>query len=368
MLLKEWLIENYMQEELADYAGVIGAVSSEEAEQMEASDLAEKTAAFLLQPEIMRKRLGVMTDAQERLFDRLTEENMIYNPARQDADLVLQLAEMDYAFLSRDDVLVLPDDVKEVFRSEVDTPDFRRTRRMTGWLMECLWYAGAFYAVVPADTMLRLYAVRPGFRANLAELKELMKGIPQDLTEMYFTGENFISAEYMEPDRMEALLKEQGDHTYCLPDWHEIRDYWDNQYISENAAYKALQEFLTGGCGLETDRVDELLSEAWAEFEIGDTAEQFLEKAKEAGFVLTDPAQAKRFEDLVKQCRENTRMLPLRGAMPCEAASLKVVDSSGTRVRSGKKIYPNDPCPCGSGKKYKQCCGRRTAVKTVSEK
>ncbi|MBQ6856064.1 MAG: SEC-C domain-containing protein, partial [Lachnospiraceae bacterium] len=22
------------------------------------------------------------------------------------------------------------------------------------------------------------------------------------------------------------------------------------------------------------------------------------------------------------------------------------------------KIYPNDPCPCGSGKKYKKCCGR----------
>ncbi|MFR8386552.1 MAG: SEC-C metal-binding domain-containing protein, partial [Blautia massiliensis (ex Durand et al. 2017)] len=21
--------------------------------------------------------------------------------------------------------------------------------------------------------------------------------------------------------------------------------------------------------------------------------------------------------------------------------------------------YPNDPCPCGSGKKYKKCCGRR---------
>ena len=23
------------------------------------------------------------------------------------------------------------------------------------------------------------------------------------------------------------------------------------------------------------------------------------------------------------------------------------------------KIYPNEPCPCGSGKKYKKCCGRR---------
>ncbi|MCI5849638.1 MAG: preprotein translocase subunit SecA [Lachnospiraceae bacterium] len=26
--------------------------------------------------------------------------------------------------------------------------------------------------------------------------------------------------------------------------------------------------------------------------------------------------------------------------------------------RTGKKIQPNDPCPCGSGRKYKQCCGR----------
>ena len=31
---------------------------------------------------------------------------------------------------------------------------------------------------------------------------------------------------------------------------------------------------------------------------------------------------------------------------------------SGTIRREGKKIGRNDPCPCGSGKKYKQCCGR----------
>lgn len=36
-------------------------------------------------------------------------------------------------------------------------------------------------------------------------------------------------------------------------------------------------------------------------------------------------------------------------------------DSAGPRIvkRSGRKVYPNDPCPCGSGKKYKQCCGRK---------
>ena len=29
--------------------------------------------------------------------------------------------------------------------------------------------------------------------------------------------------------------------------------------------------------------------------------------------------------------------------------------------RKEEKVYPNDPCPCGSGKKYKQCCGRKAA-------
>ncbi len=31
----------------------------------------------------------------------------------------------------------------------------------------------------------------------------------------------------------------------------------------------------------------------------------------------------------------------------------------GPKKRENVKVYPNDPCPCGSGKKYKQCCGRK---------
>ena len=37
-------------------------------------------------------------------------------------------------------------------------------------------------------------------------------------------------------------------------------------------------------------------------------------------------------------------------------------DDSGPKKpvqKAEKKVYPNDPCPCGSGKKYKQCCGRK---------
>ena len=38
-------------------------------------------------------------------------------------------------------------------------------------------------------------------------------------------------------------------------------------------------------------------------------------------------------------------------------ALFKEQKASGTIVKEAK-VYPNDPCPCGSGKKYKKCCGK----------
>ena len=33
--------------------------------------------------------------------------------------------------------------------------------------------------------------------------------------------------------------------------------------------------------------------------------------------------------------------------------------AKGPVKRMEAKVYPNDPCPCGSGKKYKQCCMKK---------
>ena len=44
------------------------------------------------------------------------------------------------------------------------------------------------------------------------------------------------------------------------------------------------------------------------------------------------------------------------------AAKIPVMDLpnglDGPVKMSQKKVYPNDPCPCGSGKKFKKCCGK----------
>ncbi len=41
-----------------------------------------------------------------------------------------------------------------------------------------------------------------------------------------------------------------------------------------------------------------------------------------------------------------------------ERKALYKEQKESTTIRVGKKIGRNDPCPCGSGRKYKQCCGK----------
>jgi len=41
-----------------------------------------------------------------------------------------------------------------------------------------------------------------------------------------------------------------------------------------------------------------------------------------------------------------------------EAAAAAEAQVKAKPVRTGPKVGRNDPCPCGSGKKYKQCCGK----------
>ena len=56
----------------------------------------------------------------------------------------------------------------------------------------------------------------------------------------------------------------------------------------------------------------------------------------------------------VEQKVEREQVSKVTGTNKDEGPSVK-----GPARRTEKKIYPNDPCPCGSGKKYKNCCGRK---------
>ena len=74
------------------------------------------------------------------------------------------------------------------------------------------------------------------------------------------------------------------------------------------------------------------------------------------------------FDEMTENIREDTVRLLLRVKLEQKVEREQVAKVTGTnkddsgpkapKKRENTKIYPNDPCPCGSGKKYKQCCGR----------
>ncbi len=75
------------------------------------------------------------------------------------------------------------------------------------------------------------------------------------------------------------------------------------------------------------------------------------------------------FEAMTNSIQEDTVRILMHIKVEEKAEREEVAKVTGTNKddslakkpvqRVAQKVYPNDPCPCGSGKKYKQCCGRK---------
>ena len=75
------------------------------------------------------------------------------------------------------------------------------------------------------------------------------------------------------------------------------------------------------------------------------------------------------FDEMTSAMKEDTVKLLMHIRVEQKVEREEVAKATGTnkddtavrqpKRRENKKIYPNDPCPCGSGKKYKNCHGRK---------
>lgn len=63
------------------------------------------------------------------------------------------------------------------------------------------------------------------------------------------------------------------------------------------------------------------------------------------------------FINCINKMWNNTRMIVNRGFTPNELLDKETKSKKNDFGEKGKrKVYTNDPCSCGSGKKYKNCC------------
>lgn len=170
-----------------------------------------------------------------------------------------------------------------------------------------------------------------------------------------------------------------------------------------------LKQFFMKEMEMCEDDAGDMAGEIWKRVNLGDDMHGIMDWLNEMNFVFPCERSMESFVSLYQDAHNNTRMLSNRGYKPIElwqkegpkmAGKMPTVvpgSSQAARILQEnqeilrqmgvivdyeanadeiselhfpngmngqaknvvKKVYPNDPCPCGSGKKYKKCCGRK---------
>lgn len=396
-------LERYGKEDLTQFAKSLGI---NKLSKLRKAELTRKIADYLLDGEIMKLRLAVLTDAQIRLFEKALLKPFI--PSSDELEDAYKLNEMDYGTITFDDRLVIPDDVKEAYKA-INTPEFHSYRKQLSWLMNCLEVHNAFYGVAPADIVYEMYQRRPKYKIGKEAMLALFQKIPFDLNPCFLLEDILIEYTYRDEKNLKALTVMQGGKDFYIPSYREVLDYSKHGYLSENVAYQQLRKFLMEETGMSFEAAEDCTYEIWQAADKGDGLGDMVNwLGDEGNMILLLEKDMRQLIKLLQNATNSTRMLANRGFKPSELSNKRVfspsdqyptllpgstkaaelmkeiapdiegmgfdVDIDGLSttipvmnypngldkevVVSSRKIYPNDLCPCGSGRKYKKCCGR----------
>lgn len=393
-IMLKHILKLYDKQSLLDYARdlQIRRVSG-----LKKDELAEKIANELLTPSVMKRRIATFSKEERMLLERAMKSPFI--PSKDERDDAFALQEKDYAFLDKQNKLNVPVDVISAYE-KINTSEFQQYAKKMSWLAQCLYFGENFYGVFDKNVLLEMYNARKGYHISYEELERMCNEFPKDFTECCLEEERrFIVAEYLTYNsEYKKLLDIQEGKDFYIPTAEEVLDYYRNLYLSKEPAYQKLREFFQKEIGLSHRDAEDETAEIWEKIQCDmDFQDMFQYLLDLYGEELTE-RRLDKFVNLLQDANNHTRMQIHRGHTPkeimqCEmqkgyfvqaptivpgstaaanmlknasaelgAMGVKIDwDGNVAVVTDGnvsKKVYPNDPCPCGSGKKYKKCCGK----------
>ncbi|MGP4066121.1 YecA family protein [Oceanobacillus sp. M65] len=183
--------------------------------------------------------------------------------------------------------------------------------------------------------------------------------------EMYSDREGFSHWRVIDPKKVKREHKKRDDFSFFSFTKEQLLRAGEPDYIERNNSYMQLVQYLTRNYEMDKEEADEIVEECVYETQIGD----------ELGEVITFLGKVIEFEtmesvqqltDNVVNLMNNTKKWTLKGYSSIEIREqsesglhpLTKPKKNQLNITSNKKVGRNEPCPCGSGKKYKKCCGR----------
>ena len=178
-------------------------------------------------------------------------------------------------------------------------------------------------------------------------------------------GDFIISHSFETEKEYMALLRRQRGKDYYIPDYDMVKSLLKESVYKETPGFEAVHRRLTQEIK-DLEMAEAILEELAYYVKIEDWGiVEIMDSLCEWDIFFDDDKTATR---MTAALSEWIYHLPRwsecgysRKQRNKENDQLQYVLSSGfgKKKPASKKTYPNDPCPCGSGKKYKKCCGRQ---------
>ena len=404
MLLKEKL-NLYKKDDLKVFADDIGLAKLSK---LKKAELVERVAAMLLNPDVMFCRMSIFDDRAIEIFEKGIGK--FYRFTDDERDTVSILNEMDLAVVGEDDagedIVFVFDDVAEVWQG-VKNEKFEAYRKRASWVWKCLYWTEEMYGYTPIENFLDVINVKKELRMTGDELIEIFDHVPLDQLWTVRIDDIFLSTIYApDPDRLYDLRGRQQGKDYYIPTAAEVEELFDTCALLSTPAYQKMKKYMTKNMHLTVTEAEDILLDLWDMLSTDDDFHESVQWFMEQ-FETKTKKQAIDLLNLFMPLSNNTRMLSNKGHTPSElsgrikfgpgnmpvitagsslaagmlaeaapeirkmgfgldlesnAANIPVMDLpnglDGPVKMSQKKVYPNDPCPCGSGKKFKKCCGK----------
>lgn len=407
MLLKEHLNE-YTKNLLLDWARCYGVKGFST---LNKAQLIDRIVEAFCSDEILRKRMSCLTNEQLELF-RKGLNSQVYI---EDDEIIYAVKLNMYwlgSFGTDSENLVLYDEVKDAFL-RIDDEKFKEEQSKKNWLMKCIEYFNWYYGLAPLEIIYKLYQLKADSSMN--EMIQLLSDIPADIlgaglypmdafgsetidksSVLYSDTGLLVSFDIMEDQELMYILESQDEKDFYIPDADEIEEICKEGYEKSSPVYIKLNKYFKNELGMSKNEATIWCLDIWNSYFIGESPADLLNDMVSDGIEITSDDKLDELLSLLIEVSNGTRVLENRGHKPAELfeqnermnnlavlndsykadSILKEADkhlkSMGISVdttsvssatisspASDRKIYPNEPCPCGSGKKYKKCCGRK---------
>lgn len=248
---------------------------------------------------------------------------------------------------------VIPDEIKSLYQNLCSSGALTEVTRANHFY-DYTAAAVHLYGVLPVSQLIGIFNGNEYRTSSQEEYETLMKKYFADpeLYGFFIKDGLLISSKFLNSDfsEVEALYNESSKKARYIPLKQVFLKYADPDYYEKTPAINSLEWFLVKYFQSNPFATDLILTKLVSMIRVGATISEYLNLFSSWG--LSEPrVDFPKLMEYVGKVEKSVRTWRHNGHSELEISLFR------TNIKKIAKLGRNDPCFCGSGKKYKKCCG-----------